>query len=117
MMTTSLSELTLRVTGELEQRQHGFLLALGEREPPAGGQATFATAEPWTYVYDETTNQYRDLRSGQFISVETIRQLRDGFVESRRAAVEDLARQLGSGQLGLDEWEAAMRGELQMILG
>ena len=69
------------------------------------------------WQYEESTRRYRDTETGKFLSASSTRELRDDFVERRRAAVQDLADRVASGDLSVQAWEREMRGAVKQTHG
>ncbi|GIW06370.1 MAG: hypothetical protein KatS3mg060_1175 [Dehalococcoidia bacterium] len=74
------------------------------REAPAAG------GSPW--AYDTRAHRYRDLRSGRFLSATAMVELRDDFLERRRADIALVTDRLLAGDLPTAAWYAAMRWEI-----
>lgn len=68
------------------------------------------------WSYSTSANRYRS-PNGQFIGAEAIRNLRNDFLDARAAASRQLAADLASDKLSLDQWEQAMRDHIQVTHG
>ncbi len=65
------------------------------------------------WVWDPAVKRFRDLETGRLLRADTIRSLRDRFVESQEATVGELAGALARDEITLQQWEASFR---QLIL-
>ncbi len=77
--------------------------------------ADAATALAWSY--DTAASRYRDASTGQFVSSQTVTNLRNDFLDTRAQTVADLASQVANGDITLAAWETAMRDEIKLTLG
>jgi len=66
--------------------------------------------EPWRW--DDTVNRYRDPQ-GRFISGKKLINIRDEFTARRMDAVNDLAEQMATDKLNLQQWTLNMRQEIK----
>jgi len=67
--------------------------------------------DPW--IWDDVVKRYRT-PTGQFISAKNLIPLRDEFIANRMAAVNNLADQLASGQINIQQWVLNMRQEIKI---
>jgi hypothetical protein len=65
------------------------------------------------FEYDLASKRYRDRESGQYISTQRTREIREEFLAARKEQVISLGDQLGSGDLSLADWERAVRQEIK----
>ncbi len=70
-------------------------------------------ASPW--VWEPEHRRYRNTETGRWIGSAGMIRLRDRFVESMRMGMRDLAVDLATGNLTVDQWESAMRKELKTL--
>jgi hypothetical protein len=65
------------------------------------------------WVWDPAIKRFRDTETGRLVRADTIRSLRDRFVESQEQQVGELAGALARAEITLQQWEFAFR---QLIL-
>ena len=72
-------------------------------------------ASPW--IWDSASKRYRGRAgtpyAGQYIGSDKMVAMRDHFVESQYAAVDDLALRLSNGDITIQEWVTEFRGVLK----
>lgn len=65
------------------------------------------------WVWDSSVKRFRDQETGRMVRADTIRSLRDRFIESQEQLVGELAGALTREEVTLQQWEIAFR---QLIL-
>jgi len=65
------------------------------------------------WAWDPSVKRFRDGETGRLVRADTIRSLRDRFVESQEGVVGELAGALARDEITLQQWEASFR---QLIL-
>jgi hypothetical protein len=65
------------------------------------------------WVWDPSVKRFRDGETGRLVRADTIRSLRDRFVESQEGVVGELGEALARDEITLQQWEASFR---QLIL-
>lgn len=61
----------------------------------------------WTY--NRATRRYHDPATGRFLGQKDLARLRDTFTDRLAARAATLGEALGSGEIGVTQWEGAMR--------
>jgi hypothetical protein len=67
------------------------------------------------WQWEEATKRYRSKDTGRFLSQQTVRDLRDGWTETQKQTVTDLAGKLASQQADLAAWEGLMREHIKTV--
>lgn len=67
------------------------------------------------YAWVPRAQQYRDQRTGRFVSRATVRQVLDRRLDAESRRVQDLARQLQRGEITGREWQAQMRNAVKDV--
>lgn len=67
------------------------------------------------WQWSERSRRYRDTETGRFLSASVVNQLRDGFVEARTTAIDQLAEDLISEAVDVAGWVARMRDEIKLL--
>src|SRR5687767_10667372 len=65
------------------------------------------------FSFSKATGRYRNLRTGRFLSSTEIRRVQEIAIQKSAARVQELAGQLRSGSISVDDWSRAMRAELK----
>jgi len=68
---------------------------------------------PDSWVWDDAVKRYRS-PTGQFISVKQLIPLRDEFLANRMSIVNNLADQLATGKISVQQWVLNMRSEIKI---
>jgi 2'-5' RNA ligase len=68
------------------------------------------------WQYDTSSSRYRS-QDGRYVSSDTIRQLRNDFLDAQALKTAQLAAAVSSGSVSVGEWEASMREVVQTTLG
>lgn len=61
------------------------------------------------WAFDQTAHRYRDNTTGRFLPEQTILDLRDALLTSRKEATARLAEALSAGRADLETWQLGMR--------
>lgn len=70
---------------------------------------------PWQYDARPSVRRFRDTRTGRFLAASKAIDIRDGFVERRRADAEALTRQLADQSITVQEWERQMTEAIRQL--
>ncbi len=65
--------------------------------------------------WNAVAGRYVDLVTGQFVSAQETRDILDAVMDGARLDMKDLALQLQSGTISLEEWQLAMRADIKAI--
>lgn len=68
---------------------------------------------PWRW--NPSSKRYHHSETGQFLGHEQLIQLRDKFLDARKARARELAAELAAGDRTLLQWERAMREEIRTV--
>jgi len=66
------------------------------------------------WVYEPSTNRYRDTATGRFIGQEKRVELRDEWTQSQKLVTDKLAEDYDSGKLSLSDFVKGMREEIKI---
>lgn len=74
-------------------------------------------ANPLTprYLWDERTGQYFDRKTGQFVSLQVVRDQLDKVIDASSQAMRATSQQLRDGDIGLTEWQIQMMQLIAII--
>ena len=73
------------------------------------------TVDRGDWQWNQNTHRYRNTATNTVITENTLIGLRDELIESWRYRVQDLANDLGTGKITVQEWTLAMRREVSNI--
>lgn len=68
---------------------------------------------PSIWSYDQASHRYRNTSTGRYIGQSTMVGLRDQFIESKKAAGDDLAGRLSRGEVSIQQWELEFRKQVK----
>jgi hypothetical protein len=65
---------------------------------------------PGPWQWDDRSKRYRDTSTGRFLSHRKALELRDAYIDTKKAEAAKLARQLANGDIRLGRWQMDMMG-------
>lgn len=78
-----------------------------------GRHTAIRASDPSPWTYDQTSHRYRRTSNGQYIGQAKMVELRDAFVDAKRSVAGDLAKQIGKGDITVQQWEMELRKQVK----